>query len=140
MDLKQDRKGYNFGDLKLQSYIPDKRLCIVHYLKEYLARTNAYRMSKQLFLTYKKPYGPASLASMSRWVKSVLLEAGISSHFGPGSIRSASTSKAFLKGLPLDQVLQAGGWRRRSTFNTYYNKPIMKEGPGFGQVVLDGKN
>ena len=44
--------------------------------------------------------------------------------FKPHSIRAASTSKAFQKGVPLDHILSTAGWSSASTFAKFYNKPI----------------
>ena len=63
---------------------------------------------------------------MSRWVKDVLTKAGVdTAKFGPGSTRAATTSKAQHAGVPLQEILKAGGWSRTSTFQTFYQKPLL---------------
>ena len=56
------------------------------------------------------------------------------SRFTAHSKRSASTSKAIQK-LPLATILKAVGWKRPSTFATFYEKPIC-EGNAFQNAVL----
>ena len=72
------------------AYPPDRRLCPVFVLK-YLNRTEAIRGNKKcLFISYVKPYGPVSKDSKSRWLKSVMILAGVDcSVYKPHSIRSA---------------------------------------------------
>ena len=64
-----------------------------------------------------------------------LKTAGIDmSRFTAHSTQSASTSKAIQK-LPLATILKTVGWRRLSTFATFYKKPKC-EGNAFQNAVL----
>lgn len=136
-DLKQSRPGYKPELIVLKKYPADKRVCVYHYLTTYLHRTLDLRGSESnLFITVKKPYRRVTLSTVSRWLKTVLSEAGIDlSVFGPGSTRAASTSKARKAGVPVDEVLRKGGWARSSTFTKFYEKPIRKEDT-FAAAVL----
>ena len=138
-DLKQGRLGYKPDPVRLKKYAPDKRLCVYHYMETYLRRTLHRRgKSKQLFITFRKPYAPASLNTMSRWVKEVLQEAGVDTGvYKPGSTRHAATSKAFAGGLPLGDIMKQAGWSNSSVFAKYYNKPISKPAREIGEVVLN---
>ena len=136
-DIKQGRLGYKLRPVCLQSFPADKRLCVRHYMMEYLKKTLEIRgKTKQVFLTTVKPYGPVSRDSVSRWVKEVLKRAGINvKKFKAGSTRSASTSKASTQGAPVDEIMQAAGWSRPTTFSKWYKKPI-KSNAKFDDFVL----
>ena len=107
---KQSRRGYKPEQIVLKKFPADKRLCVFHYLTVYLERTLDCRGTvKQLFLTLKKPYEGASRDTLARWIKEVLKLAGINvGVFGPGSTRSASTSKAQQQGASVDELLRGG--------------------------------
>ena len=102
-----------------------------------MSRTNGIRKEeKSLFITLTAPHGRPSQCTVSRWIKTVLKEAGIDTAlFSAGSTRSASTSKAERGGAPIEDIMKAAGWVRSSTFTTYYNKPLST-GSQFQQTVL----
>jgi hypothetical protein len=76
--LKQSRPGYNEAFLELFSHPPDRRLCVIFVLKEYLSRTEKFRGNCQnLFTSYVKPFGPVSRETISRWLKTVMSSSGI---------------------------------------------------------------
>ena len=80
---------------------------------------------------------------MSRWVKVVMLEAGVdTSMFKPGSTRSAAASKADKAGFPLDEILQASGWSRESTFTKWYKKEVKKRriGNQMAETIISSGN
>ena len=67
--------------------------------------------------------------------------AGIDTNkFKPGSTRAASSSKAAEAGVPMDTILQAGGWSRQTTFTKFYKKTITTAKPGLSSVVLSESN
>ena len=107
---KEGRAGYTVEPIVLKKYVPDRRLCVHRYLTVYLERTLLLRGALRcLFITSKKPYNSVSRDTFSRWVKTVLHEAGIDTNsFAAGSTRAASTSKAFSQGAPLDDILKGG--------------------------------
>ena len=137
-DLKQGRLRYKPEPLRLKKFAPDKRLCVHHYMGTYLTRTLDIRGTvKQVVLTTKKPFGPASLNTMSRWVKETMAEAGIDTgEFKPGSTRHATMSQAARQGIPLADILSQGGWSTGSVFAKYYNKPLVKAVKALDTVVL----
>lgn len=137
MLLKQTRRGKHLAPIELLAYQDNSSLCIVQLMKIYLKRTaNIRKDAKQLFISYQKPYGPVSKDTLSRWIKEMLIKAGIdTTHFGAHSVRSASTSAAARKGLSVDTIMKAAGWSAESTFTKFYNK---KSSSNFGQTLLDG--
>ena len=90
------------------------------FLDEYVARTEPIRSSDHtsLFRSYSKPHHAVCQSTISRWVKTVMKEAGIDTEsFKPHSARVASTSAAFRKGIPLETIMAAAGWSAGRTFN-----------------------
>ena len=134
--VKQTRPGHHVAEIAFRAYAPDRRLCVITVLKAYLTRTLGIRgTTKQLLLTFGRPYHAASRGSIRRWVTAVLLEAGVDlSVFTPHSTRAAATSRAGSR-VPLATIMQAAGWKRESTFRKYYDKPIDKSGT-FAQAIL----
>lgn len=130
-DVKQGRPGYKPPAVKLVNFPADKRLCVHWYMQEYLKRTLDVRgKEKYVFLAIVKPHGKISRDTLSRWVKCTLIAAGIDMNtFKAGSTRSAVTSKAWYKGASADEILEAGGWSRESTFTKWYKKDIKKDTP-----------
>ena len=69
------------------------------------------RKSKVLFIT-TTTFTPAHPNTLSRWVQKTMQQAGIDTNiFKPHSTRSAASSAAFAKFIPIDQILSLGKWR-----------------------------
>ncbi|CAC5419838.1 unnamed protein product [Mytilus coruscus] len=92
--LKQTRPGYQLPEIFIEAFKPDFRICVVHTLHEYLERTNKLRFNNtQLFLSFQKPYKPVKKGTIAKWIKQVLILAGIDmTIFTPHSTRGAATS------------------------------------------------
>jgi hypothetical protein len=136
---KTSRPGKHQGEITLCGYAPDRRLCIVTVLKEYIDRTEKLRGGHSpLFIAISKPHRPVSRDTVSRWIKYTLTAAGIDmSIFTPHSTRSASTSAAHRAKVPIGSILATAGWANSSTFAKYYNKPLNTQGV-FSQKILEG--
>ena len=90
--------------LDLQAFPKHKKLCPVASLHSYMEATKHIRQDNALFVCYIKPFGPASKATLSRWVKESLQSAGVNTTiFQAHSVRSAAGSAAKKGGLPLTQ-------------------------------------
>lgn len=127
--LKQSKPGNYSHSVKLQAYPPDRRLCVVRYLQEYISRTRRIRASERyLFVSYKKPYHRVSSQTIARWIKEVLEAAGIDTEiYKAHSTRAASTSAANKGNFPVSKILAQAGWANERTFRKYYNKPCPAE-------------
>lgn len=126
--LKQCRPGYGNPVLSVKAYPPDRRLCTYTVLKEYLSRTVLLRKHSKLFISYIKPHGEVSKNTIARWIRDVMTRSGINTDvFGAHSVRSASSSKAKINNVPVQDILQKAGWSNATTFAKFYNKPIQKE-------------
>ena len=91
--MKTTRPGFQQQELVLKDYAQDRRLCIVTVLQEYLKRTSGFRNSKnhQLFVSIYAPHNGVSRDTISRWVRTVMQNAGLdTSIFSPHSVRAAS--------------------------------------------------
>ena len=88
-----------------------------------------------VFLTSTKPHSPASSATIARWIKSALTEAGIDTTiFKAHSVRGASTSAAAEAGISIPEILEAADWSNQSTFERFYYRP--RKSVSFGTAVL----
>lgn len=88
---------------------------MVECLLEYFERTKSFRDSDQsndsLLRTIIKPHKGVTANTVSNWIKDVMYLAGIdTSRFKAHSTRSATTSKAFRNGMPVDDVLMMADW------------------------------
>ena len=134
--IKQSKRGKHLKPIELMGFRENPSLCVIETLKEYLKRTETKRKgSKQLFISYQKPFKPISKDTLARWLRDILTRAGIDTDiFGAHSTRAASTSAAVARGTPIDQVLKAAGWASESIFTKYYKKVPTTN---MGQVLLD---
>lgn len=134
--IKQSRPGYTNPTLRFEEYV-DKDICIVSCLKEYINRTNQLRESKWLLISYAKPHRGVSSATISRWIKTALGEAGIDTEtFGAHSVRGASISAAFNANMNIDDILKAGGWSNASTVATFYKRPVLDNAECYNTKLL----
>lgn len=135
--LKQTKPGRHLKDLTLTGYAPDRRLCVITVLKEYLKRTLYSRGAEtKLFISTIEPHRRVSKQTISRWIRSTLKAAGIDTEqFRAHSTRAAAVS-AVQGHVPVDIILKTAGWTNESTFAKYYKKPVDK-GHVFSQALLD---
>ena len=132
------KAGVKSVHIQFTSYPADSTLCVVTTLKEFdLAHTEDLKgHCKQLIISYLKPFHAVSRSTISRWIKEVMKAAGINlAKFNPHSTRPASTSKASLSSVTLDQIISAAGWISATTFARFYNKPIDVNN-GFADNIL----
>ena len=124
--LKHTRPGHHIPELVFPAYDIDERLCPVKYIIQYLKVTRDLRMKeKKLLVSYIKPHKAVTTSTISRWIKSIMIRAGIDlSIFSPYSTRAAATSKACGK-VQLGTILRTAGWSNAKTFARFYKKPII---------------
>ena len=136
--VKQSRPGYKTPSVVLRAYPHDTSLCVVYHLKEYLKRTELLRKTEtRLFISYVRPHKRVSRDTISRWIRSVMISAGIDvSKFSPHSTRMAVTSKAKVASVPMDEILNTAGWSSSRCFDRFYNKPVLDKG-SFAAAVLN---
>jgi integrase len=132
--LKTSLPGKHLDPIVITAYDKDVRLCTVTHIDHYIRKTQPIRQHSLLLLSYNKPLKPITNSTVARWVKSTLKESGIdTSQFSAHSSRSAAASYGATSGLPLQDILKAGGWSSEVTFAKHYNKPIN---PNLGHIIL----
>ena len=93
------RPGYEPPSIMLKAYPADQKLCVFSHMKEYLTRTRPLRGSVTgVFITLVKPYKHVSRDTISRWIRSVMKDAGVDvTQFKPRSfhIKGKSSSCAY---------------------------------------------
>ena len=139
--VKQSRVGTHIAPLQFIRYPDDEKICVVHHLHEYINRTGLLRNSeKQLLISFCKPHGPVSNDTISRWVKSLLLSAGIdTTKFSAHSTRAASASFLASNSISIDDIMKSVGWSSESVFQRFYHKP-SEENFNFGNSILETMN
>lgn len=122
--VKQTRPGFHTEPLVFQKYVADESLCVLTTLNLYLKKTVSIRGDyKALFISAQRPHRPVSVSTISKWIKDVLILAGIDvKQFSSHSTRAASVSAANKNGLPLQDIMSAAGWSSAGTFQKFYNK------------------
>jgi hypothetical protein len=107
-------------------------LCPVAALTFFLAQTNQFRPplapDHSLFLTYlaHPTEQPQSIApkTVAIRIQDVMSSAGIDKRFSAHSIRSASSTAAFQRGVPVADIKLHANWSLASdTFEKYYLRP-----------------
>ena len=137
--LKNTKPNHHQPPLEFWAFSDNDKWCPIKCFVEYLERTchireNSCPGEHQLIISYSEPYQPVSVATITRYVRLFLGQAGIDRvAFTAKSTRKSSTSKACSLGLPLKEIIKAGGWTNPHTFQRFYNFPIRKN---FGQTLL----
>ncbi|XP_066287689.1 uncharacterized protein [Branchiostoma lanceolatum] len=114
-----------------------KEICPVFYMRAYLSRTAQFRSDSdtRVFRALVKPHHAVGSATVARWLKMVLADAGVNTkEFSGHSVRSAATSTAYKAGVSAKEIMKAANWSNFSTFEKFYNKPSQHS--GFGSAVL----
>ena len=126
--IKTSKPGASAPIILIKQYPNNAKICPLRTLRDYLSRTNLLRGGvSQLFISFQKPYKPVTRQTISRGVNTVMTDAGLdTTRFRPHSTRAASTSKAHKKATPIDVIMSTAGWAKASTFQKFYNKPIIQ--------------
>lgn len=121
--LKTTKPGNILKPMKITKY-HNCSVCFVGTLQDYLTRTAVLRNGEMLIISTQKPHKGVSRSTISRWIKTVMVNAGLEEQYGPHSTRSASTSKAKSCGVDLNTIIKTAGWTNAKTFATFYDKNI----------------
>jgi site-specific recombinase XerD len=107
---------------RISSYPGNGRLCPGNALLLYATFSVPIRVPGEKFLFISKTGKRASKATLARWVRDILFEAGISAT--AGSCRSATTSAAFLRKIPIEVIMSSAGWSSDLVFFRHYQRRI----------------
>ena len=133
---KNRRMGGASHSATYERFKTDVNICPISTLETYLEKTDRADRSDRVLLSFTRPFGPVTSQTISRWLKSIISDAGFPS-FGAHSTRAASTSTAKAAGISSAQILEAANWAPNgSTFERYYHKGDTV-GPSFQSAVLD---
>ena len=112
----------------------DRSLCPVRALRYYLDRTKDLRKGKDLvFVSFRKSFEKDIVpATISSWIKqTVLLCYQLSDEdthkllqVKAHDVRAFAASKAFQRGVSLEQILSACHWKAHNTFTQFYLKDL----------------
>ena len=138
---KSWRRGESPSSLKIYAIPSDKPLYVVAALEWYIERTSIWReknQASQLLVSFIKPHNAAAKSTVAGWVKQILIMSGINIDiFKPHSTRSASSSHARLSGLSLSDILERGSWSDKTTWEKFYDKPILTFEEKFQKAVVN---
>ena len=143
--LKTSKPGNTHMPIYVIKNNNNSKLCPYSSLSVYIERTKQIRASNKLWLGFVKPFKPITRPTVSRWIKSIMSEAGIDKQFTGHSTRSASTSKAFMAGLGINSIMKTAHWQKEGNFYKFYRRHIGEKDSEeehqkkFSEVVL-GKN
>lgn len=128
--IKTSKPGSKNPMLHLPFFNEIPEICPARTLEEYLNRTKSIRKRTiKLLISYRKPHEPISGQTISRWIRTTLMESGIdTSIFSSHSTRHASTSAAFKSGVNIQIIRKAAGWSEGSnTFFKFYNRKMFSD-------------
>lgn len=136
--IKTSKIGIHQPLLRLPYFKKKPELCLATTVERYIEVTKSLRNSCDIMiLTCKKPYKAASSQSISRWIKSTLMQSGVEKNYTAHSTRHASTSLAFQKGVDIQVIRATVGWSKASqVFAKHYNRPIVGAKKSFAEAVL----
>ena len=100
---KHSKQGKPTPPIIFTKFTPNSKLCPLRTIDTYLEKTETLRIGvegrSKLFLCYIKPYGPATKASIRRWLLEAMSTAGIDTQvYKAHSTRSSASSKAKSRG------------------------------------------
>jgi hypothetical protein len=125
--IKNTSPSFHAKPLCLPCFQENDYLCPVRNVIEYIKATACKRKTRRLIVSFST-FAAISCETLRRYLKEVLMAAGIDTKiFTPHSTRHASNSKKKMTGIPVEKILEAGGWRGGSTFQKHYNLPIRKD-------------
>ena len=123
------RRGQPPPSVSFYNFQEDESLCVASTIKVYDRRTKAWRGEtgdKQLLISYVKPHRGVTSSTISRWIKKIIGLAGFNIEVFKGhSSRSASSISADLSGTSVADILKMGSWSNASTWQRFYNKPVV---------------
>ena len=124
--LKHSKPGRKLGQFTYRSF-PQKEICVVDTLQEYLTRRKLIVDCniKKLFITLKALYHETSIDTLGRWIYDLFSGSQLLKNFTPHSCRAAATSKVKKLNVNMEDILKQGCWKNMKTFKKHYEKEII---------------
>ena len=117
---------YRWLSIRQFNDLTNAKLCPVRAITAYLLRTKKLRTTDRLFIRNTPPYTAIKPMTLNSWILRVMKDSGIdTSQYNAYSTRHASSSGAADRGVPIDDIMNLGGWASPSTFIKHYNLPIL---------------
>jgi site-specific recombinase XerD len=113
-------KGVWTSAARISSYPGNDRLCPITALLLYSTFSVFVREPGEKALFVSSRGKRAAVATLAGWVRDILAEAGI--HAPAHSCRSASTSHAFARKVPIDVIMSSAGWSSDLVFFRHYQR------------------
>ena len=138
--IKSWRKGKAPPSVEFAAYPTDPKICVVTTLDFYLHLSKKWRDKgqSQLLLSSVKPHNEVQKSTVSGWIKTTLGDAGIDTNqFKAHSTRAASTSKASVCGLSLQDILNRGKWSSDSTWQKHYHKFVISKAKQYQDTIMN---
>lgn len=133
--MKTSKPSKSFYKVRVDKF-SRKNLCVIRTLHEYLQRTDGFRKSSKLLVSFKLGT-PVSTETLARWVKECMTKAGVDSQFKAHSVRGAASSAAAASGVSLQTILTTANWSSAGIFQTFYQRDVQD--PTFGDAVLSNR-
>ena len=112
-------------EFEIKKFPSNPKVCPYTTLYDYIKRTESCRRCDNIFITTTGTYSAVAGATLARWTRVVMDNAGIdTSFFSPYSTRVASASKLASKTGSLQRVLELGKWRGTSSFFNHYLRKV----------------
>lgn len=133
--------------VRAHSTHPDRLLCPIRCLKWYLSHAERIRPEgvDSLLIATTPPHNAISSATVSRWLRQAIEEAGPSALRG-GPIRAhdtraLATSWALFNGAPVADIIRAAYWANSNTFIAKYLRDVLATEDGrFSRAALGAIN
>ena len=140
--LPRHKKNNKYSSLPGKIFISKieiEGICPVKCLEEYIKRTkdvrNANASSNLVFRSISNPESGVTPKTISRWLTSCIQESGFEVTNSMGhSVRSKAVTKASLKGMSTQDIVNSVGWKSDSCFYKHYLKP--EPNSDLGSIVL----
>ena len=136
--LKTSRPGHNSLRVMIPKVLRNKLICPYSHLLHHIYKsTSLWKLSDptQLFISLNKPHKGVTSSNLAIWIKDMLQDCGFStSVFKAHSRRSAATSKAFLQGASIAEILKLANWSNEKTFTKQYYHSVAS-GTKLGEMI-----
>jgi len=127
VQLTKTRKSGALRKVFYPMFNDNSEICpvtVLRYLQKTAEQAATLGSPKPVFITSRKPIRQARPGTIGHWIKDILGAAGINTDvYSAHSTRSASTSWAASKGVPINDILKAANWSSQTTFEQYYFRP-----------------